>query len=71
MNDIGQQKELKGRAVTDEWMTKAWPVFNGRNTRTDGVSKDDLLLTLYDIEIALWLTNSQHWYFVIIPANIT
>ena len=71
MNENGVQKELKGREVTDEWITKAWPVFNGYNTKTEGVSKEDLLETLYDIEIALWLTNSQHWYFVIIPAKIT
>ena len=53
MNENGVQKELKGREVTDEWITKAWPVFNGYNTKTEGVSKEDLLETLYDIEIAL------------------
>ena len=53
MNENGVQKELKAREVTDEWITKAWPVFNGYNTKTEGVSKEDLLETLYDIEIAL------------------
>ena len=29
MNDHGVAKELKSRPVTDAWVDKAWPVFNG------------------------------------------
>ena len=53
MNDNGIEKGLKGREVTDEWITIAWPVFNGYTENTEGVSKHDLMETLYDVEIAM------------------
>ena len=53
MNDNGIAKGLKGRDVTQEWIDMAWPGFNGYTAGKEGVSKDDLLETLYDVEIAI------------------
>ena len=53
MNEHGVDRENKSRDVTDEWMTKAWPVFNGYNLKTVGVAKEDILQTLYEVSTAL------------------
>ena len=53
MNENGVAKGLKRRDVTDEWMNIAWPIFNGYTEKKEGVSKEDLMETLYDVEIAL------------------
>ena len=53
MNQNGVNKGLKGREVTDEWVAIAWPIFNQYTVGTEGVSKEDLMETIYDVEIAL------------------
>ena len=49
MNDHAVQKNLKGREVTEEWIEMAWPIFNGYTIKKQGVSKEDLMWTLYDV----------------------
>ena len=53
MNEKGVNNGLKGRDVTEAWMDIAWPVFNGFDEGTEGVSKHDLIETMFDIESAI------------------
>ena len=52
MNEKAVKEGLKGRDITETWMDIAWPVFNGYKEDTDGVSKDDLIETMFDVESA-------------------
>ena len=53
MNEKGLQEGLKGREVTEAWMDIAWPVFNGFDQENEGVSKEDLIETMFDVETAI------------------
>ena len=53
MNEKGVNNGLKGRDVTEAWMDMAWPVFNGFDEGTEGVSKEDLIETMFDVESAI------------------
>ena len=53
MNSNAVEKGMKGREVTDDWMAMAWPIFNGFDLKTEGVSKEDLLETIYDVDITI------------------
>ena len=52
MNEKTMAKDLKGREITEEWMNKAWPCFNGYDLKTEGVTKEILLQCLFEIELA-------------------
>ena len=53
MNEKGLKEGLKGREVTEAWMDIAWPAFNGFDQENEGVSKDDLIETMFDVESAI------------------
>lgn len=46
MNANGVGRGLKNRDTTDEFIDSVYPSFNGFNTSTDGVSKNELMAIL-------------------------